>query len=63
MKDEKKEKELFTPIQEKLQKAIEQVGEENGYTLMLLYNPNIILFMGKSAIDATDQVRAKLGLK
>ena len=60
---EKKETELFTPIKEKLQKAIDQVGEENGYQLMFLYNPNIILYMGKSAIDATDQVKAKLGLK
>ena len=60
---EKKQTELFAPIQEKLQKAIDQVGEENGYTMILLYNPNIILFMGKSAIDASEQVRAKLGLK
>ena len=60
---EKKQNELFTPIQDKLQKAIDQVGEENGYTLMLVYNPGIILYMGKSAIDATSQVKAKLGLK
>jgi len=60
---EKRQTELYAPIQEKLQKAIDQVGEENGYTLMLVYNPNIILFMGKSAIDATDKVKAKLGLK
>ena len=52
---------LFTPIQEKLFKAIEEVGEENGYTYIL--NPQAILYKSKSSIDATEQVKAKLGIK
>ena len=60
---EKKQSDLYTPIQDKLQKAVDQVGEENSYALIIYYNPNIILYVGKSAIDATDQVKAKLGLK
>ena len=52
---------LFTPIQEKLFKAIEEVGEDNGYTYIL--NPQAILYKSKSAIDATEQVKAKLGIK
>ncbi len=58
----KKQEELMTPIREKIQKAIDQVGDENSYTYIL--NPGALLYMNKSAaIDATDKVKAKLGLK
>ena len=56
-----KQEKLLTPIREKIQKAIDQVGEENSYTLII--NPEAILYMGKSAVDATDKVKAKLGIK
>ena len=58
---DKKYEELLTPIQEKMQKAIDEVGEENGYTVII--NPQVLLFTGKSVIDATDKVKAKLGVK
>jgi outer membrane protein len=58
---DKKQAELIAPLQEKLQKAINEVGEENGYTYIL--PPEVMLFRGNSAIDATDKVKAKLGLK
>jgi outer membrane protein len=58
----KKQEELMTPIREKIQKAIDQVGEENNYTYIL--NPGALLYMSKSsAIDATAKVKAKMGLK
>ena len=57
----RKESELLAPIYEKLQKAIEQVGEENGYAMIL--NPQVTLYIGKAAIDATDKVKAKLGIQ
>lgn len=57
----KKQEELMVPIREKIQKAIDTVGEENGYTYIL--NPGAILYVGKNAIDATDKVKAKLGIK
>ena len=60
---EKQQQELFAPIQEKVQKAIDQVGDENGYTYIIILEPQLVLYMGKTAIDATDKVRAKLGLK
>jgi outer membrane protein len=60
---EKTQADLFAPIQEKIQKAIDQVGDENNYTLVLMMNPNNIAYRGKTATDATDQVKAKLGLK
>ena len=58
---EKKYEELLMPIQEKMQKAIDDVGEENGYTLII--NPQALLFSGKNIINATDKVKAKLGIR
>jgi len=60
---EKKHIALFTPIQEKLQKAIDAVGEENGLTFIFSLNPQVILYKSKAAIDATGLVKAKLGIK
>lgn len=57
---QKKQTELMTPIQEKLRNAITAVGKENGYLYIL--DPQIVLFKSDAAIDATAQVRAKLGI-
>jgi outer membrane protein len=57
----KKQEELLAPLHEKIQKAIREVGEENGYTYIM--TPQAMLYQGSSAIDATDKVKAKLGLK
>jgi outer membrane protein len=56
----KKQNELIAPLNEKIRKAIAEVGEENGYAYVLA--PEVLLYMGSSAIDATDKVKAKLGL-
>ena len=58
---EKKQNELLAPIQEKVLKAIQEVGAENNYTGVL--NPQVFLYQGNSIIDATDKVKAKLGLR
>ena len=58
---EDREQELIAPIQEKINKAIQEVGEENGYTYIL--RPEALLYVSPAAIDATDKVIAKLGLK
>jgi outer membrane protein len=58
---EKKQNELMTPLQEKIQKAIKDVADENGYSHVI--SPQVLLYQGSSAIDATDKVKAKLGLK
>jgi len=58
---QKKERALMTPIQEKIQKAITSVGEENGYTFII--NQQVLLYKGNNAIDATNLVKAKLGIK
>ena len=58
---QKKSESLLTPIRDKVQKAINSVGEENGYTYIM--SPQVFLFQGNGAIDATQLVKAKLGLK
>ena len=58
---QKKQGELLTPIQEKLRNAIAAVGKENGYLYIL--DPQIVLYKSDTAIDATAQVKAKLGIQ
>ena len=57
----KKQEELLIPIYDKVKNAVNQVGEENGYTCIV--SPEVLLYYGKSVIDVTDKVKAKLGLK
>ena len=59
----KKREELYAPVIDKLQKAIDEVGEENGYTIMFNPHPQILLYTSKTVIDATDKVKAKLGIR
>lgn len=57
---QKKQGELFTPIQDKLRKAIDAVGAEKGYIYIL--DPQVVLFKGNAAVDATPFVKTKLGI-
>ena len=57
---QKKQGELFTPIQDKLKNAIKAVGDEKGYTYIL--DPQIVLYQGNAAVDASQFVKAKLGI-
>ncbi|MDR0750512.1 MAG: OmpH family outer membrane protein [Tannerellaceae bacterium] len=57
---QKKQEELYKPVQERIQNAIKAVGEEKGYTYIL--DPQVFLFTGNNAINATQFVRAKLGI-
>jgi len=52
---------LMAPIQEKLEKAIMSVADENGYTYVM--DSQAFLYRGNNAIDATEKVKAKLGIK
>ena len=58
---QKKQTDLLAPIQEKLRNAIQAVGKENGYLYIL--DPQIVLYKSDAAIDATAQVKAKLGIQ
>lgn len=57
----KQQQDLLTPIQQKIQDAIKAVGAEKGYTYII--DPQVLLYQGSNAIDATQFVKTKLGLK
>lgn len=58
---EKKQNELVAPLEEKIHRAIKEVADENGYSYVM--SPQVMLYTGSGAIDATSKVKAKLGLK
>ncbi|MDF9829359.1 OmpH family outer membrane protein [Parabacteroides sp. PF5-6] len=55
-----KQEELFKPVQEKMMKAINDVGTENKYTYIV--NAGTLLYTGDTSIDATPLVKRKLGI-
>jgi len=52
---------LFAPIQQKFQKALKDVGDEQGYTYII--EAAIAPYINPSAVNAAPLVRAKLGIK
>ncbi|MDE6444084.1 MAG: OmpH family outer membrane protein [Muribaculaceae bacterium] len=55
--------ELMAPIMQKVRNAIEAVGKEGGYSLIQDKNPQITLYFAAPVVDATPEVKAKLGVK
>ena len=58
---QKESQDLITPIREKLMRAIKEVGDENGYTY--IFDAQAMHYVNPKAIDATQQVKTKLGIK
>jgi outer membrane protein len=52
---------LSGPIQDKLQKAINEVGKENNF--LYIANSQAFLYISSSATDATPLVKKKLGVQ
>lgn len=52
---------LVEPVNQKLQKAIKEVGDEQGYAYIL--DVNATPYVGSTAVDAGPLVKAKLGIK
>ena len=52
---------LVTPIHQKLQNAIKEVSDENGYTYV--FDSSALLYVNPSALDANKLVKTKLGIK
>ena len=59
---QKTQQTLLAPIQEKMQKAIQAVGAENGYTFIYDLSIPTLLYVGQGAEDVTPLVKAKLGI-
>ncbi len=55
---------LFTPITDKADKAIREVGKSNGFIYVFdLSQPQIIYFDDTKSTDLMSLAKAKLGLK
>ena len=60
---EAKRSELLKPILDKIQNAINTVGKEKGYTYVLDLATGAAVYVGTDAVDCTNDVKAKLGVK
>jgi outer membrane protein len=60
---QKKRSELYKPILDKANKAIEEVARENGFTYILDLSSGVVLFHSDSSLDILPLVKAKLKLK
>jgi len=60
---EAKRAEVLKPILDKIQNAINAVGKEKGYTYILDLATGATVYVSDDAIDATKDVKAKLGIK
>ena len=58
---QKKQQELLAPINEKLAKAIQEVGAAEGYTY--IFDSAAMVYISDDAISAMDSVKKKLGIK
>lgn len=59
---QKKQQELIAPIIDKVKKAIDQVGTENGYTYIFDMGSQVILYKSPKSNDITPLVKKKLAL-
>ena len=57
---QKKQVELFAPIQTKLREAINKVGNDGGFTYIM--DASQMLYVGSGSEDVTSLVKSKLGL-
>lgn len=57
---QKKQVELFAPIQTKLREAINKVGNDGGFTYIM--DSSQMLYVGNGSEDVTSLVKSKLGL-
>ena len=58
----KKQQDLLIPIMEKIQKAIEDVGAENGFIYIFDVSTQIVLHHSEQSVDCLDLVKKKLGV-
>lgn len=59
---QKKEAKLFQPILDKAEKAIKEVGIENGFIYIFDTSSKVVLFQSDKSIDIMPLVKKKLGI-
>jgi outer membrane protein len=60
---QKKQQELFTPVVEKVKKAINELGAENNYLYIFDLSTQGIIYQSPKSNDISALVKKKLGLK
>lgn len=58
---QRQQQQLMAPIQEKVMKAIQSVGDEGGFTFN--FENMMPVFTGKDVTDITESVKTRLGVK
>lgn len=59
----RQQQQLMEPIRKKVQDAITAVGSEGQFTFIMPKAEDLMLYTGSAVVDATDLVKAKLGIK
>jgi len=54
--------ELFKPLYDKMNKAIEKVGKDNGFIYLFDVSPGVVLFHSEQSIDVMPLVKKELGV-
>lgn len=60
---EQKRAELLKPLIEKIQNAVNSVGKEKSFTYIFDIATGATVYIGDNAVDITDMVKTKLGIK
>lgn len=55
------QQQLVSPLQQKLQKAIQKVGADKGFTYII--EAGVLLYVAPGAVNVGDLVKAELGIK
>ena len=58
-----KEKELKMPLLQKVQAAIQEVGDENGFIYIFEVNSGVPIYHSQKCVDVTPLVKTKLGIQ
>ncbi|MCM1290554.1 MAG: OmpH family outer membrane protein [Prevotella sp.] len=58
----KMQQDEMQPIINKVRSAIEAVGKDGGYSMIYMYDPQLVLFYQNPVENITPQVKARLGL-
>jgi outer membrane protein len=58
-----KEQELKAPLLRKVETAIQEVGEENGFLYIFEVTSGVPVFRSAKSVDVNPLVKAKLGIK
>lgn len=60
---QKVQQDLIAPIYQKINNAVQSVGQEGGYSLIEAKVATLVLYYSNPVVDITNEVKAKLGIQ